>query len=541
MKKTTKKFINESKKIHGDRYDYSKVVYVRNNDKVIIVCPKHGEFYKTPVHHLNRNQGCPKCKNIEFGLSQLKTNEEFINESKKIHGDRYNYSKVKYSGNKNKVIIICPKHGEFQQIPDNHIKGKGCKYCGGTAKLDTKIFITKAKKIHGDRYDYSKVKYVDTKTNITIICPKHGEFDILPNNHLSKGQGCLSCLGRVFDTKSFITKAKKIHGNKYDYSKVKYIDLTTEVDIICKTHGLVKETPLYHINNYGCKKCTNSTSIIEMEVIDFIKSIDLNFIKNDRSVLGGKELDIYIPSKKIGIEINGLYWHSEIYKDKKYHLNKTKLCESKGIQLIHLFEDEWVYKKEIVKSRLKNLLGLSKNRIYGRNTIVKLIDSKTSKIFLDNNHIQGNVNSKIKLGLYYDDELISLMTFGKRKIFGNSEWELIRFCNKLDTTVIGGASKLFKYFVKTYKPKSIISYADRRWSSGNLYKNLGFEFKHASLPNYTLFNDVLKIRENRFKYQKHKLLKMGYDSNLTENEITQKLGLYRIYDSGNLKYEIITE
>jgi len=186
-------------------------------------------------------------------------------------------------------------------------------------------------------------------------------------------------------------------------------------------------------------------------------------------------------------------------------------------------------------------LGLSKNRIYGRNTIVKLIDSKTSKIFLDNNHIQGNVNSKIKLGLYYDDELISLMTFGKRKIFGNSEWELIRFCNKLDTTVIGGASKLFKYFVKTYKPKSIISYADRRWSSGNLYKNLGFEFKHASLPNYTLFNDVLKIRENRFKYQKHKLVKMGYDSNLTENEITQKLGLYRIYDSGNLKYEIITE
>ncbi len=246
-----------------------------------------------------------------------------------------------------------------------------------------------------------------------------------------------------------------------------------------------------------------------------------------------------IPEYNLAIEFNGLYWHSEIYKDKNYHLNKTQQCEAKKIKLIHIFEDEWLFKKDIVKSRLINILGLTPNKIYARKTIIKEISPKESKEFLDFNHIQGNVNAKIKLGLYYDNELVSIMTFGKGRIImgGNSnQYELLRFCNKLNTTVIGGADKLLKYFIKTYQPKEIISYADRRWSQGDLYEKLGFNFIHNSKPNYFYINQ--NIREYRFKYRKNILVKEGYDINKTERDIMLERKIYRIYDCGAKLYKL---
>lgn len=536
MKSTTEDFIKKAKEIHGNDYDYSRVKYVNNKTKVLIMCPEHGEFNKTPIHHLNRKQGCGKCSNEKFGLSQLKTTKQFIKGAKEIHGDIYDYSRVEYIGNKSKIKIICSEHGEFEQIPDNHLSGKGCKYCGGTAKMDTKLFIKKAKEIHGDIYDYSRVKYIDNKSKVIIICSEHGEFQQTPNNHTSKQEGCVKCLNRINDSNTFIKKAKEIHADKYDYSKVNFINMNENIIIKCSIHGDTIQTPLYHIYNYGCKKCGNSISILENELSEFMVTLGIKFEKNDRTILNGKELDIYIPSKKIAIEFNGLYWHSEKYIPKDYHLNKTLECEKLGIRLIHIFEDEWLYKKEIVKSRLKNLLGLTEIKIYGRKCQIKILDNKITNNFLNKNHIQDKCVSKIKLGLYYEGELVSLMTFGKRKILNNSDWELIRFCNKLDTTVIGGASKLLKYFINNYKPDKIISFADRRWSSGNLYNNLNFNLIKCSPPNYYLYNDNLKIRESRIKYQKHKLVKMGYNKNLTEKEITEKMKLYRIYDCGNLKY-----
>ena len=281
-----------------------------------------------------------------------------------------------------------------------------------------------------------------------------------------------------------------------------------------------------------------SISLGEKELVDFVKSLEVEVVENECGVLNGKELDIYIPSHNIAIEYNGLYWHSELFKDKNYHLNKSKMCNDKNIRLIHIFEDEWVYKKEIVKSRIKNILGITTNKIYARKCEVREVSPSDTKEFLNNNHIQGFSKSKVKLGLYYNDELVSLMTFGLgRLIMGgkNDEWELVRFCNKLDTTVIGGASKLFKFFIKNYKPSKVISYADIRWSDGGLYYNLGFDFIHDSKPNYWyVTND---IREYRFKYRKSELVKHGYDSNKSEKEIMFELKKYRIYDCGNKKFE----
>lgn len=340
---------------------------------------------------------------------------------------------------------------------------------------------------------------------------------------------------------------------KYPELNILKIYENRNIDIICpicnKTytiyHHLLYER--YYIYNYKnpCTHCIpincSSISNQENEIINYLKSIiKFSIIQSDRKILKGKELDIYIPEKKIAIELDGLYWHSELFKDNNYHLNKTKLCQEQDIQLIHILEDEWLYKQEIVKSRLKNILGLTENKIGARKCTIREVDSIESRQFLEKNHIQGYINSKIRIGLYYNDELVSLMTFGNlRKALGSKSreghYELLRFCNKLNTTILGGASKLFKYFLYNYQVNFIISYADRRWSIGELYKNLGFKELEPSSPNYWYINN--HTREHRFNYRKSELIKQGFNKNKSEHDIMFERGLYRIYDCGNLKFE----
>ena len=297
-----------------------------------------------------------------------------------------------------------------------------------------------------------------------------------------------------------------------------------------------------------CTNCTpiNSfehlTSIAEKGVLNFIETHYKGKIEiNNRNLIAPLELDIYLPELKLAFEYNGVYWHNEVNKSNDYHLNKTDLCEREGIQLIHIYEDDWMYKQDIVKSRIMNHIGHSE-RIYARKCIIKEVDYKTSRDFLIDNHLQGSSISKIRCGLYYNGVLVSLMTFGGlRKNLGQTSkddyYELLRFCNKLNTTVVGGASKLFKYFSRTYNPIRVISYADRSWSKGVLYEKLGFKLMHKTKPNY--YYVVNGIRENRFKYRKSELIKLGYDKNKTEREIMLERKIYRIYDSGSLKYMIL--
>jgi hypothetical protein len=535
-KKTKQQFINDSKKIHGNLYDYSLVDYVNGSTPIKIVCPKHGEFIKKPIKHTSTKQGCPKCSSTNGPDKQRKTKEQFVIESRLIHGEKYDYSLVDYKRNGGKVKIICPVHGEFEQTPGNHLRGNGCKYCGGTCKMDTKIFITKAKEINGEKYDYSLVDYVDNKTPIKIICPKHGEFEQTPNNHTSKKQGCYECLGHICDLDSFKKVCSVVHDGKFDYTQSIYDNITKPIKIICPEHGEFEQRPDSHRRGHvGCSGCINSgTSKEEDDVSDFITSLGIPHLRNDKSLLSNKELDIYIPNHNIAIEYNGLYWHSETFVDKNHHLTKTNLCEEKGTQLIHIFSDEWLNKSEIVKSRLKNILGLTDTKFYGRKCDIRVVPSKIKDTFLDDNHIQGKCRSSVNIGLYYDDVLVSMMTFGVRPLINNHQYELIRFCNKINTTVVGGFSKLLRHFIKTVNPSEIVSYADRRWSLGSVYHENGFNFIDNTNVSYWYLID--KKRVSRFNYQKHKLVSRGYDINKTEHEIMLENGYTRVYDSGNKKY-----
>ena len=479
---------------------------------------------------------------------------QFIAKAKLKHGDKFDYSLVDYVNNKTNIIIICPEHGEFEQMPETHLKHHGCPKCffdslSLSRKKSLNQFISDAKLKHNDKYDYSLVDYVNNKSKVKILCPEHGEFEQTPDSHLRSKYGCVECsiqyqkMDKVCSLEDFISKSNLIHDNKYDYSLVDYKNAKTNVKITCPIHGEFIQVPDNHISKkYGCTKCSNcGVSKVENELIDFIKTIEDNVELSVNTILYPKHIDIYLPSKKIGFEFNGLYWHNELYKDKNYHLDKTVLAEEKGIKLIHIFEDEWMYKQDIVKSRIKNLLGLSEYKIFARKCVIKEVDNAIVKEFLNINHIQGDCKSKIKLGLYYDNELVSLMAFGflRKNLHQKKEdnvYELIRFCNKLNTNVVGGADKLLKYFIKNYGPDEIISYADRRWSQGGLYEKLGFEFIHDSVPNYWYVNG--NLREYRFKYRKDVLVREGYDNKLTEHEIMLSRGLYRIYDCGSKKYNL---
>ena len=545
--KTEKEILERIKLIHGNQYDYTKFKYNGMHKKSCIICPEHGEFWQTPHSHL-KGQGCPKCslkKRIE--KKKYSTNI-FIEKAREIHGDEYDYSKVKYIDSKTKVEIICPKHGSFWQKPYLHLRGQGCMGCFNEQrknmfKKDFNDFIEQLNRIYGGKYDFTKYNYINYNTRESVTCDKHGIFYRSPYELLNKKE-CPLCMKEkrkqdriILEGKNFVKKANIIHKGKYDYSKVEYVDSKTKVEIICPKHGSFWQKPPYHLDGNGCQKCAFEMfeSSGELEIKNFISEVGLKAETNKRSFIYPYELDIYIPEKKIAIEYDGLYWHNELNKDSKYHLNKTELCEKQGIMLIHIFEDEWLYKQNIVKSRLKSILGLTDEKIYARKCKVKEITFKESKNFLQENHIQGNVNAKHRYGLYYNDELVSLMTFGiKRKnLFSKSEdetYELLRFCNKLNTNVVGGASKLFKHFIKKYNPKEIISYCDRRWSQGNMYEKLGFKFDHASRPNYFYIKG--DKRYNRFEYRKDILIKQGFDKNKTEHEIMMERGIYRIYDCG---------
>lgn len=547
---TTEEFIKRAISIHGDTYDYSLVEYVKLSSKVKIICKKHGVFEQRPGNHLSNKRECPKCTK-ERGSSRRQTQEGYLKKAREVHGDKYDYSKVKYERSTAKITIICPEHGEFEQEACSHTVGHGCPKCAiiKTTEKQTKKgsnFIEEAKIIHNDFYDYSKTEYKKSTENVTIICPIHGEFHQTPKNHL-KRRGCSECgkekraEKRTSNTQEFIQKSIETHGDKYSYDKVKYIRAHLKVEIICENHGSFYQVPTNHIQGAGCIRCSNTgVSDLEEEVFNFVNEIEYSK-QSDRTILKGRELDIYVPSKKLAIEYNGLYWHSDLYKESNYHLKKTIDCRDKGIQLIHIFEDEWVNKKEIVKSRLKNLLGGS-TRIYARKCILKEVSTKDKTKFLEENHIQGAVGSNINLGLYFNGELVSIMTFGKlRKNLGQSHkdgsWELLRFCNKLNTSVVGGAGKLLKYFETNYSPKNIISYADLRWSQGNLYEQLKFNKESETVPNYfytTSSNSM--IRESRFKYRKDILVSEGFDKNKSEREIMKERGYIRVYDCGSIKY-----
>jgi hypothetical protein len=301
-----------------------------------------------------------------------------------------------------------------------------------------------------------------------------------------------------------------------------------------------------------CRKCypINKNSNLEQIIKDFLNEKNIKHIDSGRKLLNGKEIDIFLPDYNFGIEVNGNYYHSEIggKKSKYYHFEKSELSNQMGVDLIQFFEDEILLKTNIVLSKISSKLKLNKT-IFARKCILREITKKESKLFLNQNHLQGDTIDKIRYGLFFNEELVSVITFGKkRKSLGkkqtnDSEYELVRFCNKNFTNVVGGFSKLLKFFVNNFNPTKIETFADCRWSGLNLektvyYKN-GFSFVSKTPPNYWYVKtDKYINRHHRFVFRKDVLVKEGFDISLSEWEIMKLKGYDRIWDCGSMKFEL---
>ncbi len=339
---TTEQFILKSKEIYGDKYDYSLVDYKNNKTKVKIICPEHGIFEQRPNNHLQSTIGCIKCSNI-----YKPSITEFIVNSKKIHGDKYDYSLVDYKNNKIKVKIICPEHGIFLQTPNSHLQGHGCKLC--TIMTEEK-FIETIKKIYGDKYDYYLVNFENTSTDVKIICKIHGIFEKKPVS-LLQGYGCPRCYKTSID--SFIKRSKEIHGDKYNYSLVNFEKIIDKVKIICPIHGIFIQKASSHYTN-GCKKCADE-KIRNTKEQFILKSKEIHKDKYDYSLVDYKNNNIKV---NILCPIHGLFQQRP-----KQHMRGEgcPFCqESKGENIIKNF---------LLKNNIKFERQKKFNNCYNKNPL----------------------------------------------------------------------------------------------------------------------------------------------------------------------------
>ena len=342
--------------------------------------------------------------------------------------------------------------------------------------------------------------------------------------------------------------------DKSDLEIIGYITKHT-IHVKCKKCGkdfITNNLSYLPYEKILCKHCSEEYKMCKpmSKICDILNDKNIDYEVNNRIIISPYEIDIVIPSKKIGIEINGNFWHSEICgKNNNYHINKTKMANEKGYRLIHIFEDEIEHNFEIVKSRLLSILGFFDEKIYARKCEIKIIDKKIKKDFINYNHIQGDTNSSINIGLFYNEELVSVMTFSNERVIykktnNNNNYELIRFCSKLNTLVIGGFSKLLTFFIKNFNPSNIKTFADIRWSNINhlltVYEKNGFSFVKNTKPNYWYMHksNILK-RLHRYNFTKHNILSKNnnLDKNKTEWELMKELGYNRIWDCGNLRFE----
>lgn len=511
---------------YGDMETCKKETEKKRNNTMI---EKYGTIY--PLQNEKIKNKMQNTINTKYGVDNVSKLQSVKNKIKETVRNKYN------------VDHIIQSEDIKNKIKETNLKKYGVEY-----SIQSKIIREKIKQINLKKYgtktpfESSEIQQKVRNTNLK----KYGVETPFENKELQmevqsklKIRSYNMIKDRLSNYKDYqmITSLNEYLNNganaQINPMKFKHLKCGNEFEYI-----------VYNGSYPICPFCYyHGKSSNETEVVDYILSLGINedkLILNNRSGIAGKnkELDIYLPDYKLAIEYNGLYWHSEMYLNKTYHLDKTNACEKNSIQLLHIFENEWLdpIKQDIWKSIISSKLNKNE-KIYARNTGAKEISPEDSISFLNVNHLQGYVYSKINLGLFYKDELVSVATFGKPRFDDNYEWELIRFANKKYTNVIGGFSKLLKYFERIYNPKNLITYADRRLSNGNLYEKTEFKFLRNTDPNYYYTKNFLTL-ENRYKYQKHKLenLLEKYDPNLSEHENMLNNNYVRIYDCGNKVY-----
>lgn len=443
-------------------------------------------------------------------------------------------------GSHKKIWFSCEKCGKpVLQSYRNYVKQKGGHFCRSCRNSHTASLVKyRVSQKSKERWKDPNYRKKMSKL-LSASCKKSWDNDdgtrkknLSINNPMKKTsiRDKVSRNGRVKEEE--LIKICEEHNYKYIGRKMKK-EGTIVIFQCDKGHIQEKRLDSFRKGSWRCAKCCESFSGAEKEIASYIKFLDINVLENVKNIILPHEIDIVIPDRKIAIEYNGLYWHSEEkgkYMD--YHIDKLNACTDKGYRLITIFEDEWVHKQKIVQKRLKYILGLETRRIHARKCTIKEIGVQEARDFINANHIQGYSGSRIKLGAFYEGELVAVMTFSRPSISkgGRNEqdvWELNRFATV--SNIIGIPNRMLRHFEKHYDSGTIISYCDKRWNTGKVYEKMGFIRISDTKPNYWYVDLNERYRIHRFNLRSK--------NGITEKEQYKRSGYYKIWDCGSMKYK----
>lgn len=546
-------FLRKASPICKDRIGLSKFVYTKSNQKSIATClvnTSHPDFSINP-NKIMEGVGCPECAG-----NKKKDLATILQEVQEVHGDKYSLTENSiYLGTNSKLELFCNEcKVPFLISPKKCKYGQGHRDCSRARAEAGRTqtfaeFVKRSEEVFGKEvFTYYKETYRNFNSITKIGCRIHGDFEVKPVDFVSSTYGCPECsvMGRARTQQKefaecFVDNANVAHRNKYDYSEFIFVNYNTKGIIHCpvKAHGSFMMSPYAHLSTLsGCPKCAPTFSKAQQEVAEYVSSLGVE-IECDVKLPSGLEVDILIRSKNIAIEYNGLRWHSDQFRPPTFHLRKTLECQSVGLRLVHIYEDEWLYKKEIVKVLLTVILGKCETKKSARKCEIKSVSWEDYKNFNNLHHLQGvGTAPSIRLGLWYGNTLVSVMGFSNRES-SSGEIELVRFSS--NGIVRGAFSKLLKHS-KKYLPNSvtkIVSFSDLRWSVGSVYLANGFNCISRSKPTYWYV--VKSKREDKRGYQRKYLpykLKV-FDPNLSEVENCRANGLYRIFDCGKDRWELL--
>lgn len=529
-------FVAKSQAVHGEKYDYSGIDYVDSRTKVLIRCPRHGEFLQVPTSHFG-GCGCPACAIEHVAQARKRTHEDFVREATEVHGGRYEYPET-FDGVEVHIAIICPEHGLFRQRAASHLKGSGCPQCAAiriseARKKSFAEFVEDARKKYGDMFLYEEVP--ENHKMVRVYHPDVGWETQEKASHLHRrvfGHSKLKSHQIKYTTDEFVSKAREVHGAAYGYEKTVYTGIKDLVTITCPKHGDFSQMAENHIRlACGCPSCRSPVSKIHQEILDMLAGEEV--VVNDRKILAPYEIDIYLPKRNIAFEINGMWYHSSKFKERDYHQDKVDAAAAEGIQLFHL----WIGKEldtPLIRSWVQNKINKSSRRIPARKTEVVVLDYKTYEEFLSKTHLQGATTSSVRYGLIHEGVLVSVMGFKKHK----DGWHLERFSSELDTVVQGGFSKLLMHFQRENTPEKIISFSDAAYSSGNIYRSSGFKaISRSSLPRLYYTNGLVMHHRQRFQrkhvHERRPDIPWGSEKSMAEAE-----GFYQLWGCVTTRWEL---
>ena len=538
-----RKTFDDIKKIVADAgyYLISETKINKNNVRAISVeCDKKHTYTVALSNFIDRKSRCPKCKGIQCSQRQTKPLEEI---RKWVSQNTPYICSTGIEQSSSNVKLKCARHGTFVTTLYKLKKKGKCPKCSSNYKLTVEA-VKDWLHLHS-KYTL-KGNYTSATSKSEFVCKKHGNFKT-KFTYIKAGHQCPKCGTEERARKNsnnIATVKEKVFQKGYILLSNTYINNRSNLKLQCEKHGLFEHT-LHGLKRNSCPKCYTSKE--NLEILDYIHSLSIKPSLNNRKIIPPKELDIYIEECKLGIEYNGLYWHSDLYKTNKYHFDKYQDCKKKNINLLGIYADEWQNQKDLIKAMIKHRLGkLPKNKFRASKLkIKKLVKNKEFSSFFNQYHLDGHTQASFAYGLFFNNKMVSCASF--RRNGRDKCWEIARFASNYNYHIYGSLGKVLKLYKKEYNER-LITYSNNRLSHGNVYKTLGFEEITAKYNKPSYWYTDLKKRVFRTRCKKINDLEM-LKKYPTEKEqalaglfSVKNFGhdkpLYKIYDYGHRKWEL---